>query len=152
MISWQLKKQLIIATSNLENEYSSFSEAVKEDQWLPQILADTDWDFATSTPVSAESSSGTSPSLSSTVYLTTLSISTIIFTDSQGSIQMVKSEGVTAQNKHFNIHLFKSHEVQQEGIVDLVFILSKDNAADELMKAIGETMYHYFLKIIGMQL
>jgi len=39
-ISWQSKKQSIIATSTLESEYSAFLEAVKEALWLRQLLTD----------------------------------------------------------------------------------------------------------------
>jgi len=63
----------------------------------------------------------------------------------------VKSEGVTARNKHFDIRLFKSREVQQQGIVDFTYIPSLNNAADGLTKALAETAHCHFLDMVGLQ-
>jgi len=151
-ISWQSKKQSIIATSTLESEYSAFLEAVKEALWLRQLLADLNWE-SSRIPTRSFSNSAdvNTPSKELAGYSTTLALPTTIYTDSERAIQTVKSEGVTARNKHFDICLFKSREVQQEGIVNFTYIPSQDNAADGLTKALPESAHCRFLNMVGIQ-
>ncbi|RPB02945.1 hypothetical protein L873DRAFT_1801543 [Choiromyces venosus 120613-1] len=75
-----------------------------------------------------------------------------IFIDSKRVIQTMKSEKVTAQNKHFDIQLFKLHKVQQGGIIDFTFIPSMNNATDGLTQALVEITHYCFLKMIAIQL
>ena len=78
-----------------------------------------------------------------------LSQPTTIYTDSARAIQTVSSEGVTARNKHFDIRLFKFHEVQQLGIVQFTFVSGENNAADSLTSALPESMHRQLLTMIG---
>ena len=150
-ISWQSKKQSIIATSTLESEYSAFLEAVKEALWLRQLLADLNWESTgMSTQASRTVGDIDSPLQKQTGYSVTLPSPTTIFTDSERALQTVKSEGVTARNKHFDIRLFKSREVQREGIVNFTYIPSQQNAADGLTKALPEATHYHFLNMIGL--
>jgi len=144
-VSWQSKRQSIVATSTLESEYSAFLEAVKEVLWLRQVLADIQWEVSLNTAGNTISAAS-----SHSAYPPTLSQPTTIYTDSARAIQTVSSEGVTARNKHFDICLFKSREVQQLGIVRFIFVPGEDNAADGLTKALPESMHRRFLTMIGL--
>ncbi|RPA95772.1 hypothetical protein L873DRAFT_1930066 [Choiromyces venosus 120613-1] len=83
-------------------------------------------------------------------YSGTLASLTKIFTDSERTLQTVHSEGVIAHNKHFDIQLFKVHEVQNAGIIDFTFIPGEQNTADQLMKALVDTKHQQFMRQLGM--
>jgi hypothetical protein len=70
---------------------------------------------------------------------------TIIFLDSQQAIEYVKSEGITARNKHFDIVLFKTRTPQRAKIVSIVFKGTDENAADGLTQALVEVHHKTFL-------
>jgi len=154
-ISWQSRKQSIIATSTLESEYSAFIEAVKEVLWLRQLLYDIK---TTQLPPASAVYPPPSPThwldhpdTSTPGYTGTLSAPTTIFTDSERALQTVKSEGITARNKHFDIRLFKAREVQRAGIVNFTFVPGEHNAADGLTKALVEVKHRQFLEQLGMR-
>jgi len=154
-ISWQSRKQSIIATSTLESEYSAFIEAVKEVLWLRQLLYDIK---ATQLPPASAVYPPLSPTHwldhpdnSTPSYTGTLSASTTIFTDSERALQTVKSEEITARNKQFDIQLFKARKVQRAGIVNFTFVPGEHNAAHGLTKALVEVKHRQFLEQLGMR-
>ncbi|KAG0130627.1 hypothetical protein HOY82DRAFT_458751, partial [Tuber indicum] len=59
-----------------------------------------------------------------------------IFSDSERAIANVKSEGITTRNKHFDIRLLKSRELQKNQVVDFTYIPSQQNRADGFTKGL----------------
>jgi hypothetical protein len=111
---------------------------------IPQLLSEVCYEKQTAASISFR------PPDASTSYSPTLQLPTTIFSDSERAIQNVKSEGVTARNKHFDIRLFKSKELQKLGIVDFTFVQSGDNAADGLTKALVNVRHAAFLNMLGL--
>jgi hypothetical protein len=164
-ISWNSKKQQVLATSTLEAEYTAFLNAGKEALWLRQLLSDI---VNTPTPSNPKqlvprllsqvndeklADDTANPSFSDVTesYTFTLPLPTIIFSDSERAIQNVKTEGITARNKHFDIRLFKSKELQSLGIVDFTFVRSENNAADGLTKALVDVKHKVFQSVLGLR-
>jgi hypothetical protein len=77
-------------------------------------------------------------------YTSTPTQPTIIYSDNEKAIQNVKTEGIMARNKHFDIRLFKSKELQKLGYVYFTFIQGQDNMADGLTKALVDVKHVVF--------
>jgi hypothetical protein len=139
-VSWQLKKQSILATSTLESKYTAFMEAAKEELGLRQLVIDINLNGRGASgddnlswaerlcmeilPSKDRTTYSLLDSRSAIDYNTTQFPPTTIFTDSQRVIENVSSAGVTARNKHFEIRLFKSRELQKTGDITFGFKLS----------------------------
>jgi hypothetical protein len=130
-ISWQSRKQTILAISTLESEYTAFLEVSKEALWLRQLLHD----------IANRSTLRTSePSID---HL----LNKIIASKAQhDAIQNVISEGVTARNKHFDVCLMKVREMVKAGVVKFIFRRSVENVADGFTKALVDSRHQEFVR------
>ena len=167
-VSWQSRKQTILATSTLESEFSALFESGKEALWLRQLLHDITGirspladhlseiallyieTLQDHTPEEIGRHLQLDKPQPSVVYGKTLPEPTVVYTDSQCAIENVRTEGISARNKHFDICLFKSRELQQAGVVDFVFRGTDENAADGLTKALAQPRHEVFLKQLGL--
>ncbi|KAG0138497.1 hypothetical protein HOY82DRAFT_458365, partial [Tuber indicum] len=67
-----------------------------------------------------------------------------IFSDSERAIANVKGEGITARNKHFDIRLLKSRELQEHQVVNFTYVPSKLNKADGFTKGLDNGRHTEF--------
>jgi ribonuclease HI len=123
-ISWQSRKQNLVALSTTEAEYVACSNAVREAQWLIQLHKDVTGEDAT--PVS-------------------------IFSDSNGALKTIQSGISTAKTKHINIQYHNSRDLQAQGIVNFSYISTNDNLADIMTKALSTDKHRFFTNGIGIR-
>ena len=126
-VSWVSKKQSLVALSTEEAEYTAFTEASREGLWIKQLLDDI-------------TNCTTGP---------TERTPTIIYADNQAAIKHVKSEGITARTKHFDIRLHHSRDHQKAGAIDFQYIKSSENTADILTKGLAAEAHRRHVKGLG---
>ena len=61
---------------------------------------------------------------------------TTIYADNQAALKHVRTEGITARTKHFDIRLQHSRDNQAKGTITFEYIKSDDNTADIFTKAL----------------
>lgn len=125
-ISWQAKKQTCVATSSNEAEYMAASEAAKEACWIRRV-------FGECVRFQQEP---TLPALSLNM-------------DNQGAIALTSSEG-TKRSKHIDIRFHHIRDLQQQGVLAVRGIQSRDMAADGLTKILRTEAFERFLSLISM--
>jgi hypothetical protein len=156
-ISWQSRKQKMIATSTYEAEYTAFLEVSKEALWLRQLLGDitsglkpedpTTWIERLYNEILDEKANPESESSANGPKLAP----TTVFADNTLAIDNVKTEGITARNKHFELRLFKSRELQRLGVVNFIHVPSEDNTADGLTKVLARPAHEVMMKQLSLQ-
>jgi len=141
-ISWKSKRQSIIATSTTEAEFTAFLDVSKQALWLRQLLEDIHYGQEETikekqTP-RKESDSGFNieSNVAEPPYPPYAHGEITIFSDSERAIANVKGEGITARNKHFDIRLLKSRELQEHQVVNFTYVPSKLNRADGFTKGL----------------
>ena len=127
-VSWASKKQTIVAQSTEEAEYTAFTEGSREALWIRQLLLDIE-----DTGTLAEST-GT----------------TTIYADNQAALKHVRTGGITARNKHFDIRLQHSRDNQAKGTITFEYIKSDDNTADIFTKALPLPAHQRHLEGLGL--
>lgn len=125
-ISWQAKKQTCIATSSNEAEYMAASEAAKEACWIRRVFGEC-VRFKQEPTVSALS----------------------LNMDNQGAIALTSSDG-TKRSKHIDIRFHHIRDLQQQGVLVVKGVQSRDMAADGLTKILRTEAFERFLSLISM--
>ena len=69
--------------------------------------------------------------------------------DSQSAIHLAKNQVYHARTKHIDVRFHKLREIINEGLVQLVKIPTKDNAADMLTKPVTHEKFEHCLHFIG---
>jgi len=137
-VSWQSKKQTIIATSTTEAEYSAYLDVCKEILWLRQLRKDI-----MNRIEQASKHNTTEDQILNEVSKEgdTKLEATTVYPDSTMGIKTIKGVGMTARTRHFDIRLKKSRELQQLEIVDFQYVHTNDNTADVLTKALPSSRH-----------
>jgi hypothetical protein len=115
-ISWKAQLSKVVALSSGEAEYYAAGEAVREAQWLTQLLK----------PMG--------------VYSTPY----VIKCDSQTALASITNPIISARNKHIEIKHHFIRDVVSEGAALFHYVPSKQNLADGLTKALQPTE-HFLL-------
>lgn len=108
-VSWFSKKQTSVALSTMEAEYIALSEATKETIHLRRLIKEMYGDKYVCNP-------------------------TVILCDNQSAIILSKENMLHKRSKHIETRCHFSREAQNEGIIDVKFISTDENAADILTK------------------
>ena len=121
-ISWQSKKQKIVATSSMEAEYIGLSLASKEAIWLRKFLSDLGLSLD---PV-------------------------VIYEDNQASIKTAKDIVHNDRSKHIDVryHFIRQHVAQ--GTLLLKYLESPKMIADIFTKALGSVLHARFCNLLGL--
>lgn len=109
-ISWSSRKQDIVSTSTTEAEFYALSEAVKEIQWLKNIL--NDFNIDVSLPITINS-------------------------DNQSTIKMIENSKFSSRTKHIDVRLHFVRECVSTKKILLKYCASEDNIADLLTKPLA---------------
>jgi hypothetical protein len=125
-ISWASKRQPTVALSTCEAEYSAQTQATKEALWLRGLLEQMDSQFSGKYP-------------------------TVIYCDNQGSIALAKNPEYHARTKHFDIQLHWIREKVKEGRVQLEWIPTSEQLADELTEPLSRDRFEAFRKLLGLE-
>ena len=124
LISWSSRKQRIVALSSSEAEYVAMTEAMKEANFLRQLLADM------------------TGSERQVVRL---------YADNQSAIKLAENPCHHKKSKHIDI---RYHFIRQEiadGIVNVKYIPTNDNVADMFTKPLSKTKILNFKMIYGLK-
>lgn len=109
VVLWSLKKQTVVATLTVEAEYTASSNAIWEAIWLRHLLKDLDFQQMAAT---------------------------IIYTDSTGSIALLKNPVCHSHAKHIDICYHYIRECIAKGDIKLERVSTHDMIANTLTKAL----------------
>jgi hypothetical protein len=126
-ISWQSRKQDLVAMSTTEAEYIACSEASREARWLRQLQKDTQVNEASeNNPMH-------------------------IYTDSQGALKHITTAGgiTKARTKHIDVCYHNSRDLHAREIVKYDYVNTNDNPADLLTKALPREKHEKFTRAMG---
>ena len=119
------------ATSSNHSELLAIHEASRECMWLRSMIQHI------------RDSSGLSPISNTT---------TSLYEDNTACIAQLKGGYIKRdQTKHISPKFFHTHELQNNGEIDIQQIRSSDNLADLFTKALPAATFKKFLRQIGMR-
>ena len=127
-ISWRSVKQTMVATSSNHSELLAIHEASRECMWLRSMIQHI------------RDSSSLSP-ISNTA--------TSLYEDNTAQLKGGYIKG--DRTKHISPKFFHTHELQNNGEIDIQQIRSSDNSADLFTKALPAATFKKFLRQIGMR-
>lgn len=122
LISWQCKKQTIVATSTTEAEYVAAANCCGQVLWIQNQLLDYGYNF----------------------------MNTTIFIDNQSTICIVKNPVFHNRTKHIEIRHHFIRDAYEKHLVKVVKIHTDENVADLLTKAFDGPRFQYLVVHIGM--
>ena len=122
LISWRCSKQRIIALSSCEAEYVALTAAIQEAKFLRQLLAD----------IQGSKTHGVK-----------------LYADNQGAIALAKNPVHHQRTKHIDIKYHFIRLAVEEGIVDLQYIPTGENIADQFTKPLSWVKLADFSIITG---
>jgi hypothetical protein len=122
-ISWSSRKQDVVSTSTTESEFYAISEAVKEIQWLKNLLND----FNVETEKSIK-----------------------IFSDNQSTIKMIENPGFSSRTKHIDVRLHFFRECVYLDKIKLIYCPTENNIADILTKPLAGVKMKYLRRLAGL--
>ncbi|GJU17155.1 putative ribonuclease H-like domain-containing protein [Tanacetum coccineum] len=122
LISWQCKKQTIMATSSTEAEYVAAASCCAQVLWIQNQLLDYGFNF----------------------------MNTKIFIDNQSTICIVKNPVFHQRTKHIEIRHHFIRDANEKNLIQVLKIHTNDNVADLLTKAFDGPRFAYLVVHIGM--
>ncbi|KAI2767295.1 hypothetical protein CBS147339_9477 [Penicillium roqueforti] len=124
-ISWQSKRQGVVALSTCEAEFLGQTQATKEAVWLRRLLNELNMDQGTT--------------------------ATIICGDNQGAIALASNPQYHSRTKHMEIQRKWQGEVQDNGTVKLKYIPTTEQIADGFTKPLARERFEWFRKGLGIE-
>jgi transposase InsO family protein len=124
-VSWSSRKQNIVSTSTTESEFYAISEAVKEVQWLRNILSD--FDVHAAGPIT-------------------------IHADNQSTIKLIENPKFSSRTKHIDVRLHYVRECVVDGKIQLIFCPSEENVADLLTKPLAGVKMKFLRNLAGLHI
>lgn len=124
-ISWQCKKQEVVALSTCESEFMALTEAIKELIWIKRIFID----------LKQEDKLG----------------NLIIYADNQAAIKLSSNSTYHSTTKHIQRKYFFIRDEIDRYKINLKYIESKDNAADFLTKAVTKPVLQKCKQKVGLE-
>ncbi|GJW06859.1 hypothetical protein Tco_1569282 [Tanacetum coccineum] len=122
LISWQCKKQTIVATSSTEAEYVAAANCYGQVLWIQNQLLDYGYNF----------------------------MNTKIFIDNQSTICIVKNPVFHQQTKHIEIRHHFIRDANEKKLIQVLKIHTDDNVADLLSEAFDGPRFTHLVVNIGM--
>jgi len=124
-ISWQSKRQNIVALSTCEAEFMGQTQATKEAIWLRRLLHELNMGQGQR--------------------------ATIICGDNQGAIALAANPQYHSRTKHMEIQRKWQGEVQDAGTVELKYIPTSEQIADGFTKPLARDRFEWFRKGLGIE-
>ncbi|GJX00628.1 putative ribonuclease H-like domain-containing protein [Tanacetum coccineum] len=122
LISWQCKKQTVVANSTTEAEYVAASSCCGQVLWIQNQLLDYGYNF----------------------------MHTKIFIDNNSTICIVKNPVFHSKTKHIEIRHHFIRDSNEKKLIQMVKIHTDKNVADLLTKAFDVSRFQYLIASIGM--
>nr|GEX00422.1 putative ribonuclease H-like domain-containing protein [Tanacetum cinerariifolium] len=124
LISWQCKKQTIMANSITEVEYIVASNCCRQVLWLQNQLLDYGYNF----------------------------MQTKIHMDNESSICVVKNHVYHSKTKHIEIMHHFIRDSYEKRLIEMVKVHTDHNVTDLLTKAFDVTRFQFLIASIGLEL
>lgn len=122
VVSWESKKQKVVATSSAEAEYVALTESAKEASYLSYILDELG--FSNDKPI-------------------------ILHTDSQSAQQMAKFGAHHSRTKHIHYKYHFIKDTIERGIIELRYLPTTEMVADVLTKPVPKPKHTYCCNNFG---
>jgi hypothetical protein len=121
-ICWKSKLQTIIAQSTTEAEYIAINAAAKEAVYIKQLLQELGQFNQIKLP---------------------------LYTDNNGALLLAKNPVFHERTKHIAVKYHYIRDLISRGVIDLIYIPSKDQKSDGLTKPLDKIKFIEFLSQIG---
>ncbi|GKF18635.1 hypothetical protein Tco_0063553 [Tanacetum coccineum] len=122
LISWQCKKQTMVANSTTEAEYIVASNCCGQVLWIQNQLLDYGYNF----------------------------MQTKIHIDNESTICIVKNLVFHSKTKHIEIRHHFIRDSNEKKLIQMIKIHTDQNVADLLTKAFDVSIFQYMIASIGM--
>ncbi|GJT39967.1 putative ribonuclease H-like domain-containing protein [Tanacetum coccineum] len=122
LISWQCKKQTVVANSTTEAEYVAASSCCGQVLWIQNQLLDYGYNF----------------------------MNTKIFIDNESTICIVKNPVFHSKTKHIEIRHHFIRDSYEKRLIQVIKIHTDHNVADLLTKAFDVSRFQFLTASIGM--
>ena len=122
-ISWQSKKQRIVAQSSCESEYIAAANATCQALWLAQVLGEMQ---------------GSKPS------------APLLKVDNKSAIALIKNPVLHEQSRHIEVKYHLVRKCEEKGLIKVQFVRSEEQLSDILTKSLGRAKFQEFRSKIGM--
>ena len=123
LISWKSKKQNTVSRSSAEAEYRSLATLTAEVVWVTSLFKE---------------------------LCVKLESSTIIYCDSKAALQIAANPVFHERTKNIEIDCHFILEKILQGLIRTNYIISKEQQADVLTKALGRTQHDFLLSKLGL--
>ncbi|GKB17523.1 putative ribonuclease H-like domain-containing protein [Tanacetum coccineum] len=122
LISWQCKKQTIVATSMTEAEYVAAANCCGQILWIQNQMLDYGFNF----------------------------MNTKIYIDNESTICIVKNPIIHSKTKHIEIRHHFIRDAYEKKLIQVLKIHTDDNVADLLTKAFNVSRFNFLSVNIGL--
>ncbi|GJU29455.1 putative ribonuclease H-like domain-containing protein [Tanacetum coccineum] len=122
LISWQCKKQIVVANSTTEAEYVAATSCCGQVLWIQNQMLDYGYNF----------------------------MNTKIFIDNESTIYIVKNPVFHSKTKHIKIRHRFIRDSNEKKLIKKIKIHTDQNVADLLTKAFDVGRFQYLIASIGM--
>lgn len=122
LVSWQCKKQTMVATSSTQEEYVAAASCCAQVLWLQNQLLDYGYNF----------------------------MNTIIYIDNSSTICIIKNPVQHTKTKHIEIRHHFIRDCYEKKLIQVVKIHTNENYADLLTKGLDLGRFQYLVTGIGM--
>ncbi|GJV61436.1 hypothetical protein Tco_1467536 [Tanacetum coccineum] len=122
LISWQCKKQTVVATSTTEAEYVAAASCCGQVLWIQNQLLDYGYNF----------------------------MNTVIYIDNNSTICIIENPVQHSKTKHIEIRHHFIRDCNAKKLIQMAKIDTKHNVADLLTKGFDAGRFQYLVSSIGM--
>ncbi|GJW91170.1 hypothetical protein Tco_0168723 [Tanacetum coccineum] len=122
LISWQCKKQTIVANSTTEAEYVAVASSYGQVLWIQNQMLDYGYNF----------------------------MNTKIFIDNESTICIVKNLVFHSKTKHIEIRHHFIRDSNEKKLIHMIKIHTDQNVEDLLTKAFDVSRFQYLITSLGM--
>jgi hypothetical protein len=121
-VSWSSKKQTSVALSTAEAEYIAAMHVAKQALWQRSVFTELDFDIPTTST---------------------------IFTDNQAAIAISHHPEFHSHMKHIGIAYHFLRDLIAEGVLNTIYVNTRENLADLFMKGLFRELYEDLTYRIG---
>ncbi|GJZ50942.1 putative ribonuclease H-like domain-containing protein [Tanacetum coccineum] len=123
LISWQCKKQTIVANSTTEAEYVAAANCCGQVLWIQNQMMDYGFNF----------------------------MNTKIHIDNESTISVIKNPVAHSRTKHIEIRFHFIRDCYEKRLIEVIKIHTDSNVADLLTKGFDVTRFNFLVVSIGME-
>ena len=121
-VTWCSRKQDMVATSSTDAETRAVAEGIREAIWIRTLIQRIEGREIE--PLA-------------------------IYCDNQGTLKSSRNPIASKNSKHYEIPKHYIRENVLTGVVELFYVITHDQIADILTKALGRSKFHHFRKLMG---